>query len=105
MMFYAAFCIAISANAVPSGSYSDGRGNKVVISDSQNVYRVDSNGNVQSRWKIIKENQDGSFCITLLDQHENVIDAASYNCNNGWWRENGAIYLNLAFCRRTLTHD
>lgn len=105
MMLFAVIGTAISANAVPSGNYTDNRSNRILITDWQNVYRLDSDGYVKSRYKIIKENPDGSFVLALMDEHDNVIEGLGHTSNNAWWTENGNIYLNLSFCPRTLVHE
>ena len=43
----AAISVALSAHAVPSGTYQDERGNTVLVSDSQNIYILDNNGHIK----------------------------------------------------------
>lgn len=97
--------VSLSANAVPSGSYKDQRGNEILITDSQNLYKLDKNGYVKLRQKICNEKSDGSFSLRLLDEHDNIVEGTIPSTRNGWWQENGEIYFNLEFSPRTFTRQ
>lgn len=91
--------------AVPPGTYKDSRGNSVFITDYQNLYKLDRDGRVRTRWQIFNERNDGSFSLRLLDDHDNVINGTIPSTRNGWWQENGEILLNLESSPRTLTRQ
>lgn len=98
-----AFFSVLSVLAIPSGTYSpDGRyGNKAFVDNSgKTLYILDKEGNVLAEWAVIEEtSKDGGTRFVLKSK------TGTIKRNNGWWRENGKVYMNLEGQPNTLVKD
>ncbi len=91
------FSIVLSTLAVPGGLYKDERGNQFLIDDNNVIHFLDSEGRVTSRMTIISEENMDNSKGTFVTKDEYGITRHS----NGWWVENGEIYINLKNKYRT----
>ena len=78
--------------AVPSGVYCDSRGKEKVYIQGNTIYCLDNRGNVRSTYMVVNEDS-GRFYIKVVVNGQPYGNAIS---DNGWWSENGKIYLNMA---------
>lgn len=90
------FLFYLSTFAIPSGVYSDEKGNRFLVDNHNVIHFLDKEGKVTSRMTIISEEtvENG---IQFVTKDEYGITRHS----NGCWVENGDIYINLQNKRRT----
>ena len=87
-VLFLALVSAVSALAVPPGVYCDNRGKHQVLIQGDQIHFLDSDGYVTRTLYVIKENSDGSF--TTKESSTGI-----EHSRNGYWYENGVLYLNL----------
>lgn len=103
LISFVLFFSVLSVMAVPSGMYfPNGRsGNKVLVDDTgKTLYVLDKEGNVLAEWTVVEE--------TSKDEGTSFVLKSKYGAvtkKNGWWRENGKVYMNLEGHPNTLVKE
>jgi len=101
-----AFFSVLSTFAIPTGLYKyvdrSGRIVKQVLVDNsgKTLYVLKNDGTVLAEWSVTEETreEDGTYFV-LRSKYGGVMK------RNGWWRENGKVYMNLENWGVTLVRE
>lgn len=96
-----AFFSVLSVLAVPSGTYTSTervRNNVLVDNSGKTLYVLAKDGTVLAEWTVIEETkEDGGTSFVLKSKFGVIVK------NNGWWIEDGKVYMNLRFHGSVIT--